>query len=297
LNFRFRSIFWGGAAIGATLATAQTGALHVRVVDAGGDPLPGAVVTLSNTESLVPRTTIRTDPEGRVEFPILRPGGGYAVEVTVPGHARFAVENLRVRIGDDLESIVNQSSFWLHRRKPDDLRIRNTNVSPRLSVAWDPGHGGKSKLAFSPGRYYDKIFLAVPLIEVEPIDTFLTFFAYPRGAGADRRFVVFQDDTPLFNGTINTRTVDRNLRTPYQDELSVAYEREVAPETTVKVTLLRRWFRDQIQDTDIGALALSADAFNLLNDDTARILDVTDDMPNVVRRFGRRFQLGIRVAL
>ena len=53
-------------------------------------------------------------------------------------------------------------------------------------MAWDPWRRGKSKLAVSAGRYYDKIFLAVPLIEVEPQTTDLVFDAdgsFPEVAG------------------------------------------------------------------------------------------------------------------
>lgn len=38
------------------------------------------------------------------------------------------------------------------------------------------------------------------------------------------------------------------------------------------------------------------DAFNLLNDDVSTTRDVTSGTPNTVRRFGRRWQAGLRVA-
>jgi hypothetical protein len=43
-------------------------------------------------------------------------------------------------------------------------------------------------------------------------------------------------------------------------------------------------------------LQLSADVFNLMNDDRVLILDVTEGNPNTVQRFGRRWQLGMRLA-
>ena len=45
-----------------------------------------------------------------------------------------------------------------------------------------------------------------------------------------------------------------------------------------------------------ATLGMSADVFNLLDDDTLRILDVTAGTPNVVRRYGRRWQVGFRTA-
>ncbi len=61
-----------------------------------------------------------------------------------------------------------QSTFWHKHRRADSIAIVNNNFSPRFSVAWDPWGDGKTKLAMTAGRYYDKIFLAVPLIELEP---------------------------------------------------------------------------------------------------------------------------------
>ena len=49
-----------------------------------------------------------------------------------------------------------------------------------------------------------------------------------------------------------TRRVDRNLKTPYSDELTLGFEREIFTETTLRVTWIRRWFEDQFQDVDIN---------------------------------------------
>jgi len=41
---------------------------------------------------------------------------------------------------------------------------------------------------------------------------------------------------------------------------------------------------------------LTLEVFNLLNDDSLRIIDRTDGVDNAVRRFGRRWQIGTRIA-
>jgi hypothetical protein len=75
-------------ALAWSAAWSQSGGLRVVVVDAtDNSPLPGATVTLSSDVQLVPETSALTDSEGRAVFPVLRPGGGYAVEVAMPGFA------------------------------------------------------------------------------------------------------------------------------------------------------------------------------------------------------------------
>ena len=141
--------------------------------------------------------------------------------------------------------VTNQSTFWRKRRRPDDLRLENTNVAPRLSLAWDPGGDGKTKLFVSAGRYYDKIFLGIPLIELEPATTTFTFVAYKVGP-------TFVAQVNRLGTNISTRIVDRDLRTPYQDEWSAGFEREIAPETSLKLTWIERRFEDQVQDIDLN---------------------------------------------
>jgi len=46
--------------------------------------------------------------------------------------------------------------------------------------------------------------------------------------------------------------VDRDLRTPYQDEFRLLYERELWPETLLRVELIRREYRDQLQNVDLN---------------------------------------------
>ena len=84
-------------AIATLPASAQTGGLEVRVLDAAdGTPLPGAVVTLSSEQGRVATTAARTDADGRVLFPVLRVGAGYVVMVEMPGFATFRDRALRI---------------------------------------------------------------------------------------------------------------------------------------------------------------------------------------------------------
>src|SRR5262249_22597783 len=75
-----------------------------------------------------------------------------------------------------------------------------------------------------------------------------TFTATQRPAGW------FANPVRDLNTTVSTRIVDRNLRTPYQDEWRLGFEREIAPETAVAITYIHRSFRDQLQDIDLNHL-------------------------------------------
>ncbi len=147
-----------------------------------------------------------------------------------------------------LDSLTRQSAFWPASRRKENIETRNTNVAPRFSIAWDPTHDGRTKIAASAGRYYDKIFLAIPLVELEPIETTLNMTALFRPQG----FVNF--DTGVVTSPLTARVVDRDLSTPFSDEYTLSVEREVARESSVRVSYIRRKFQDQLQDIDINHL-------------------------------------------
>jgi outer membrane receptor protein involved in Fe transport len=152
-----------------------------------------------------------------------------------------------------LVPVAELSQGWSHRRRLGNIDITNTNVSPFLSVSWDPFKKNKTKFAISAGRHYDKIFLAVPLVELEPITTDLSFFAQQDGAEW-RVDGICSGQGACLQPAANVSLVDRDLRTPYQDEITFSYEQELAAETALKITLIRRYFEDQLQDVDLNHL-------------------------------------------
>jgi hypothetical protein len=153
-----------------------------------------------------------------------------------------------------LSSTAQQSTFWENTRRKGNTNITNTNLSPFLGVSWDPWSNGKTKFAFTARRYYDKIFLGIPLIELEPATTDMAFNAYP--AVGDRWVVpegiaAFQTSV---NPAVNIFTVDRDLLTPRQDEFTLQFERELWAETSVRLTYVNRKFKNQYQDLDMNHL-------------------------------------------
>jgi outer membrane receptor for ferrienterochelin and colicin len=129
---------------------------------------------------------------------------------------------------------------WSKFRQPDDINLHNINVAPRLSIGWDPWNDGKTKFSLSAGRFFDKIFLGVVTAESEPV---LANF----DAQSDQSRILFE---PSFAYS----TVDRNLKTPYNDEYSFRAERTFWQENTISLTYIHRSFKDQLQDIDINAV-------------------------------------------
>src|SRR5262245_14064738 len=84
----------------ASAALAQTGGLDVVATDAQSKaPLPGATVVLTSATQQIPATALLTDAAGKASFPVLRGGGGYAVEVRLAGYATLRVPELKVSLG------------------------------------------------------------------------------------------------------------------------------------------------------------------------------------------------------
>jgi hypothetical protein len=155
--------------------------------------------------------------------------GKNAVSSQVPGG---------ISLGDTGNSQQYQS--WTHYRQPDNIDLNNTNIEPRISLAWDPWNNGKSKFTVSAGRYYDKIFLAVPEAEVEPVI-----------ANFEWRASQIEGMAP-FNPTLSYSVVDRNIKTPFQDEYSASFERDIFQESSIAVRYIHRAFKRQLQDIDIN---------------------------------------------
>ena len=80
---------------------------------------------------------------------------------------------VRTRMGP----VLGLQADWEKTRRSQNINLTNTNIAPRLSVSWDPWNNGKTKFVGTVGRFYDKLFLNIPLIELEPTTTSLVFDA------------------------------------------------------------------------------------------------------------------------
>jgi outer membrane receptor protein involved in Fe transport len=148
-------------------------------------------------------------------------------------------------------------------QQPDPFAITNDNLSPRLSVSWDPAADGRTKLYATWGRYFDKLFLNTIVGEQGP-DTVYRYYGYDQdgldvSSASSLPTSVLPTATPNHNvsrlfskSPPSIRQVDRNLATPYSDEWTIGFERELAPEVALALRFIRRDFQDQLQDVDIN---------------------------------------------
>mgnify|MGYP001598216426 CR=1 FL=1 len=149
----------------------------------------------------------------------------------------------------DREVLRDQGSATFQER--ESFRLTNNNLAPRMSISWDPFADARTKLFVNWGRFFDKLFLSAVAPEEGP-------------DFATRSYNVDLDGV-TGNGTPNNRIgstlskappssvqVDRGLQTPFSDELTVGFEREIAPEVALRLTYINRKYRRQLQDRDIN---------------------------------------------
>ena len=143
------------------------------------------------------------------------------------------------------------------------FRLTNNNLSPRLSLSWDPWADGRTKVFASWGRYYDKLFLSTVVGEQGP-DTVSRYYLLDEAG-----FHGVPDSglgKVVSKSPASITQVDRGLRTPFDDELTLGFDREIAPELAVSLTFIDRRFRDQLQDIDVNH-------FLLEDPETGRLMD------------------------
>ena len=149
----------------------------------------------------------------------------------------------------DREVLRDQGSATFQER--ESFRLTNNNLAPRMSISWDPFADARTKLFVNWGRFFDKLFLGAVAPEEGP-------------DFATRSYTVDLDGV-TGNGTPDNRIgstlskappssvqVDRGLQTPFSDELTVGFEREIAPEVGLRLTYINRKYRRQLQDRDIN---------------------------------------------
>lgn len=165
------------------------------------------------------------------------------------GIADFA-RQLSTVIGTDanalLGTIAKDSQEWINKRRPDNIALTNLNPAPRLSISWDPWSDGKTKFAATAGRLYGTVPLIIPLSETQPTITSLRFQSKRQGG------VWVTSQSAGLNPAANIEVFDRSYTTPYTDEWTLAFERELWTETSMKITYINKQYVDQPQDLDLN---------------------------------------------
>lgn len=85
----------------------HTGNLRVQVLDGKDrEPLPGAKIVLTGAPGLVQESWSHADIDGIAYFPILPPGEGYVVLVTMPGYVTVRRDQIGIKIGQTQTLVI-----------------------------------------------------------------------------------------------------------------------------------------------------------------------------------------------
>ncbi len=151
--------------------------------------------------------------------------------------------------GTGAEGAAEYADFtYFAQRETENFGIVNTNVSPRFSISWDPWADGKTKAFGSWGRFYDRLFLNTITGEIGPDRVNFAFHPDPTTHVISTSPRAVSDVA----SSVSVTQIDRGLNTPYTDELTLGFERELAPEWSGSVTYIRRKGYDLLQDVDIN---------------------------------------------
>jgi outer membrane receptor protein involved in Fe transport len=142
-------------------------------------------------------------------------------------------------------------SLGVQPQREEPFRITNNNLSPRLSVAWDPLSDGRTKIFSTWGRYYDKLFLNTIVGEEGP-DSINRYYLYDRAGVTGNGTPDHQIGSVLSKAPPSATQIDRGLQTPFSDEFTFGFERELAPEVALRLTWVQRNYRAQLQDIDVN---------------------------------------------
>ncbi|HEU5180902.1 MAG TPA: carboxypeptidase regulatory-like domain-containing protein, partial [Candidatus Polarisedimenticolia bacterium] len=148
-------------------------------------------------------------------------------------------------------NLENVLGYSLQTRSPESFGITNSNLAPRLSLSWDPWADGRTMIFGSWGRYYDKLFLGSMVLEQGP-DTVNRTYVFDNDWLDDHKLPDNGFGAPTFLSALSVNQVDRGLTTPYSDEWTAGFRRELAPEVLVSLTYVSRKYHDQLQDIDLN---------------------------------------------
>src|SRR5262249_33511399 len=90
---------------GLAQVSASAGAIRGTVTDPNGAIIPGAKVVLTNPNLSIRREVV-TNAEGSFEFALVRPAGGYQIEITANGFDREVLNDLTVLVTETTNASV-----------------------------------------------------------------------------------------------------------------------------------------------------------------------------------------------
>jgi len=231
------------------------------------------------------------DASGWLANNVLDPLGGAALKrLTLPGSSvDFFSASLAQQFPDifegDTVDLAQLRALGLQVQAPEPFTVTNNNLAPRLSITWDPFGDGRTKTWATWGRYYDKLFLSSVSAE-QGTERLLRYYVYDRtGIEGNNPDAVHTPNhnisTLLSKAAPSVTQVDRELQTPFCDEATLGFEREVAPEVALTVRYIRRRYRDQLQDIDVNHQVRVNPATGRPLDRLGQLVEIPTEIPGV----------------
>lgn len=163
--------------------------------------------------------------------------------------------------GVDLDLLRAQGNVF---QVEEAFRLTNNNLAPRIAISWDPWADSKTKIFASWGRFYDKLFLGVVTPEEGP-DTINRYYMKDNdgisGTGVPNNGI----GEPISKAPPTAAQIDRGLQTPFKDEWSVGFERELVPEVSMTITYFNNKGRLGLQDKDVNHAIRYGDSGQVLD--------------------------------
>jgi hypothetical protein len=152
----------------------------------------------------------------------------------------------------ELLQAAEGSGTPIRYRRSDRNESNNVNLAPRLSMSWDPFQDGRTRLSATFGRYFGDTFFEPYLAEQGP-NVHGTIYEIDSDGN-------FLNTGPIGSVPFAISQVSRDLRSQYNDEYTLTYEREVASETSFKARYVNRHYRNQYQDIDLNHVPVLFDS-------------------------------------
>ena len=152
--------------------------------------------------------------------------------------------------------ILRQQGATFQEEQP--FRLTNNNLAPRLAISWDPWSDSKTKVFGTWSRFYDKLFLNAIVPEEGP-DTITRYYKKDADGLTASGIPDNTIGAAISKAPPSASQVDRGLQTPFSDEMTMGFERELAPEVSLRISYIKKRGRLGLQDRDINHVTRCCD--------------------------------------
>ena len=184
-----------------------SGTIDGTILDPSGAPVPGAKVTVTNTDRNQVVRTITTDPTGIYSAPII-PIGNYSIKVEANGFQTATRSDIVLNVRDDLK--INISLEVGQMTQTVDVRETATPVETGTSASATTITGTQVRELSIATRNYEQLVGLMPGVTANSTDELYLGVSAPAGTAATLPFSINGNRNSANNWTIDgADNVDR----------------------------------------------------------------------------------------